>query len=162
MKTRLLDRELQEYIDAEIRRAKFENIPLKKNGWQFNWRKLYKVKGAEVFKLTIEDSSDTIEGLIMLSLMYGEMVFMNNIEIAPHNYRSQGKYENAAGCLIAFGCQQGFERGEGNYRGYLSFESKSQLIPIYQNKYGATLAMGRRMYIGPQSGKALIKKYLID
>ncbi|MEO1418441.1 MAG: hypothetical protein AAFW00_24385 [Bacteroidota bacterium] len=162
MKTRLLDRKSQKYIDAEIRRVELEDLPLKKNGWQFNWRKLYRVKGAEVFKLIITGTSNSLEGLIMLSLMYGEMVFMNNIEVAPHNYGSQGRYENAGGCLLAFGCQQGFERGEGHYLGYLSFESKSQLIPIYQHKYGATLALGRRMYIGPQSGELLIKKYLND
>ncbi|MEO0639831.1 MAG: hypothetical protein AAFY70_08900, partial [Bacteroidota bacterium] len=161
-KTRLLHKERQVYIEAAIRKAEFEDLPLKKNGWQFNWRKLYKVKGSEVFKLISIGPSNSLEGLIMLSLMYGEMVYMNNIEIAPHNYGSQGKYENAAGCLLAFGCQQGFERGEGNYLGYLSFESKSQLIPIYQHKYGATLALGRRMYIGPQSGELLIKKYLND
>ena len=102
----------------------------------------------------------TIEGVLMFSVMYEEMVYMNNIEIAPHNLGAKGKYDNVAGCLIAYGCLKSFELGKNTYRGYLTFESKSKLIPLYQNKYGATLAAGQRMFIEPEVGLELIEKYL--
>ncbi len=96
----------------------------------------------------------------MLSVMYEEMLYMNNIEVAPHNLGSDGKYDNVAGCLIAFGCLKSFELGKNTYKGYLTFESKTELIPLYQDKYGATLAMGQRMFIDPDTGLGLIDKYL--
>ena len=42
----------------------------------------------------------------------------------------------------------------------MTLESKTNLIPLYQNKYGATLAMGQRMFIDPDTGLELIDKYL--
>ncbi|MEO0582047.1 MAG: hypothetical protein AAF135_07495 [Bacteroidota bacterium] len=68
---------------------------------------------------------------------------MNNIEVAPHNYGSNGRYENVAGALIAFACLQSIEKGKEPYEGYLTFESKTALIEFYINKYGATLAVGK-------------------
>jgi len=46
------------------------------------------------------------------------------------------------------------------HKGYLTFESKTKLIPLYQQKYGAILAMGQRMFIDPEMGLKLIDKYL--
>lgn len=160
MEVKLLNVENQAFIIARIESADFKDMPLKKNGWQFNWKTLYKTEGAEIFKLTLLESPKVIEGLIMLSLMNGEMLYMNNIEIAPHNIGENGKYDHAAGCLIAYGCQQSFEQGKGHYIGYLTFESKTQLIPFYQNKYGAVQAMGQRMFIEPEGSFKLIRKYL--
>jgi len=50
--------------------------------------------------------------------------------------------------------------GKGNYLGFLSFDSKTELIELYQNKYGATFAMGNKMFFDPEAGKKLMKKYL--
>ena len=125
-------------------------------------KNLYKIEGAEIFKLTLLESPKVVEGLVMLSLMYGEILYMNNIEVAPHNIGKQGKYDRAAGILIAFGCHKSFEQGKGNYTGYLTFESKTELIPLYQKKYGAILAKGHRMFFEPEVGIDLINKYLED
>ena len=92
--------------------------------------------------------------------MNDEMLYMNTIEVAPHNYGSNGKYENVAGCLIAFGCLKSFELGKNHYEGYLTFESKTELIQFYQKKYGASIAAGQRMFINPKAGLNLIEKYL--
>ena len=40
------------------------------------------------------------------------------------------------------------------------FVSKTDLIEWYTNKYGATLALGQRMYIDPDIGTKLIEEYL--
>ena len=135
-------------------------MPVKKDGWQFTWRTLYKTEGAEFYKLSLLSESTKVEGILMLSVMYDEMLYMNNIEIAPHNLGSNGKFDNVAGCLIAYGCLKSFEMGKNTYKGYLTFESKTKLIPLYQKKYGATLAVGQRMFIEPDVGLELIEKYL--
>lgn len=88
------------------------------------------------------------------------MVFMDNVEVAPHNFGKNKKYDFVAGCLISFACLESFEKGQNNYKGFLSFESKTELIPYYAKKYGAMLALGQRMFIDPEAGKVLIKKYL--
>ena len=96
----------------------------------------------------------------MFSLMNEEMLYMNNLEVALQNYGSNGKYDNVAGCLIAFGCLKSIELGQNAYKGYLTFESKTELLQLYQDKYGATSAMGHRMFIDPMVGLQLIEKYL--
>ena len=98
--------------------------------------------------------------MLMLSLQYEEMVFLHNIEIAPYNIGKKKKYGNVAGCLLAYACRYSFEEGKDAYNGYVSFDSKTELIALYQEKYGATWAMGHKMYFDPVAGKALMKKYL--
>lgn len=160
MEIKIMEIKSQKEVDAVIKRAKSKDMPIKKNGWQFTWRTLYKTEGAEFYKLSLTSDSKQIEGMLMLSVMYDEMLYMNNIEIAPHNLGSKGKYDNVAGCLIAYGCFKSFELGKNTYKGYLTFESKTKLIPLYQKKYGAILAMGQRMFIEPEVGLELIDKYL--
>jgi hypothetical protein len=135
-------------------------MPLKKDGWQFTWKKLAKIEGAQFYKITLKDSPSKLEGLLMITLINDEMLYMNNLELAPHNYGSKGKYENVAGCLIAFACKKSFELGRGNYLGFLSFDSKTELISLYEEKYGAILAMGQKMFIDPGQGRKLMEKYL--
>lgn len=146
--------------EALIAEAHWEDTPSRKNGWQFTWRKLFKTEGALFFRLARTDTPGQTEGLIMLTLINNEMLYMNDIEVAPHNFGSGGKFENVAGCLLAFACYKSFELGSGPYQGYLSFDSKTQLIELYQEKYGATFAMGQKMFFDPSSGKKLMKQYL--
>ncbi len=157
-----------ELIDSKtnIRKKAFialviqKEIPFKKEGWKFNWRSLQKTEGAILYKVALNNSPKIIEGLLMITLISGEMVYMNNLEVAPHNYGKEGKYNNTAGCLIAYACWLSFEKGGGNYRGFLSFESKTTLIQLYERKYKASRAMGQKMFIDDKAGKELIKHYL--
>ncbi|MEL6639154.1 MAG: hypothetical protein AAFR05_20535 [Bacteroidota bacterium] len=160
MKIILRNTKTSENVEATISRVSKGEIPLKKDGWQFNWRQLYKIEGAEIYKLSTNENPKIIEGVLMITIFNGEMVFMNNVEIAPHNYGSKGIYKEVAGCLIAYACLESFERGKKGYTGFLSFDSKTQLIKLYQDKYGAKIAMGNKMYFDPLAGKALLKKYL--
>jgi hypothetical protein len=146
--------------EGVIEMATFKEMPLKKDGWQFNWRVLAKTEGVKVYKCILKDHPEEIQGVIMLSTMYDEMLFMNNIEVAPHNLGKNGTFHNVAGGLIGFACLQSFDLGKGNYKGYLSFDSKTELIELYQERYGATLAMKQRMFIDPEQGKILIDQYL--
>lgn len=159
MKVEILEVGTQKIINAEIIKATKKDVPLRKDGWQFTWRSLFKTEGADFYKI-FQKNPISIEGILMLSMMNENMLYMNNIEIAPHNLGKDGRYDNVAGCLIAYGCLKSFELGQEGYKGYLTFESKTKLIPLYQEKYGATLTMGHRMYIDPDTGISLIKKYL--
>ena len=159
MNVSLIINESSEKHLAHISKAAYADMPLKKDGWQFNWRSLSKNEDALFFKL-VSSNSSKIQGMLMLSVVDEGIVYMNNIEVAPHNYGNKGKYQNVAGCLIAFACRKSFELGAGNYIGFLVFESKTSLIEFYKNKYGATQAIGQRMFIDDLTGKKLIKEYL--
>lgn len=160
MKVKIIEAETGEIVDAIIQKASLKEMPLKKDGWQFNWRSLYKTEGADIYVLKLERSKNSVEGVIMLSMMYDEMLYMNNVEVSPLNIGNLGKYKHVAGCLIAFGCFQSIKLGKNTYKGYLTFESKTTLIKLYQEKYKATLTMGQKMYIDPIAGEQLILKYL--
>ena len=133
---------------------------IKKEGWNFNWRQLYQDEKGAFYKLILIGKNSQIQGVLKLQLENKSMLVMKDIEIAPHNFGSKGKYEKVAGCLIAFACKRSFEIGKGNYKGFLVFESKTKLIPLYQKKYGATIAIGQKMFIDEITGRHLIEKYL--
>lgn len=160
MKIFLKEVATKKLVEGRILESFPGEMPLRKDGSQFTWRKLAQVEGAHFFKATLTITPEKMEGLVMITLINNEMVYMNNIEVAPHNYGKKGKYENVAGCLIAYACMKSFELGRGHYLGFLSFDSKTELIPLYQQKYGATWAVGQKMFIDPDNGKILMKKYL--
>lgn len=145
-------------IEAEIILATGK-LPLKKEGWKFDWNKLIKEIHTKTYVLRLKDSTKSIEGIVQLKTE-NEMLVMDVIEIAPHNLGSSDKrFDYVAGCLIAFGCRQSFEI-KGSYKGFLTFMSKTNLINWYQDKYGATRGLGHRMFIDDVNGLKLIKKYL--
>ena len=160
MKVKLIEKKTGIEKLAEIQRITNKELPLKKDGWNFNWRNLFKIEGSEIFKVSLEESPKKIEGILMLTMFNNEMLFMNNVEIAPHNIGKNKKYENTAGILLAFACKESFKKGKGNYLGFLSFDSKTELIELYHIKYGATVAMGHKMFFDPEAGKKLMKEYL--
>ncbi|MFN8579286.1 MAG: hypothetical protein U0354_20865 [Candidatus Sericytochromatia bacterium] len=149
-----------ELLDAEILQVKtLAEVPLKKNGWAFNWQKLYKEQGF-IYKLVIENNPDEIQGVMKFSIKNDEMVYLENIEIAPHNIGSNGKYDLVAGSLLAFCCKQSFILGKNAYNGVVVFDSKTVLIDFYKQKYGATLLFDRRMCFYPDISQKLINRYL--
>ena len=159
MRIHIKDTLTNKLIDAQILPATKSDMPLKKDGWQFNWRQFYK-EGGMFYKIIIEKSSDQIEGIAMFSVIDNSRLYVNNIEVSPHNYGNKGKYDFVAGCLIAYGCKLSFKHGKNNYIGFLTFESKTSLISLYQNKYLATLAVNKIMFIDPENGQILIGRYL--
>ena len=97
--------------------------------------------------------------MLQLKIAHGMQV-MDIIEIAPHNIGSQNKkFDYVAGNLIAFACRESFKL-ENEYKGYLTFVSKSNLIEWYIDKYGAKQAVGQKMFIEPEISIKLIDKYL--
>jgi hypothetical protein len=155
----ILDKIKNELVKAEIVLMNLQSIPLKKEGWNFNWRQYLKEKTGQAYILRTIESPQIIQGALFLKVEH-EMLIMEVLEIAPQNIGSENKrYDYVAGCLIAFACRESFKI-QGAYKGFLTFVSKTSLIKWYSEKYGAELALGQRMFIDWENGEKLIEKYL--
>jgi hypothetical protein len=127
----------------------------KKNGWLFNWAAEKKQADRLVFKLTIRNNPDIIQGLISIS-DYNDHYYLHLIENAPFNLGHKKLYEGVAGNLFAFTCKTSWDKG---YQGFVAFSPKTRLIEHYENALGATLITKSKMVIYPQEALKLIKKY---
>jgi hypothetical protein len=127
----------------------------KKNGWVFNWATEFKLSGRHVFKLTIRNNPEIIQGLVSIS-DYRDHYYLHLIESAPFNLGKNKLYEGVPGNLFAFTCKSSWEKG---YQGFVSFTSKSRLIAHYQKTLGATHIGGQKMIIFPNEALKIIEKY---
>jgi len=142
-------------VNGEILETKHTQLKKLKD-WNFNWYELAKSVKSKVYKLQTQE----IEALLLIQFIDDEFFEMKNIEVAPSNYGSRGKYINAAQILMSYACLLSFEFNKGPYKGYLSFFSKGRLIDYYIEKYNAELVFRERMQINPTNGLKLIKKHL--
>ena len=127
----------------------------KKEGWLFNWKSEFIKPDRDVYKLTIVNNQQVIQGLISLSVRT-DHVYMHLIESAPFNKGKDKIYTGVPGNLVAFACKLSFQRG---YDGYLSFLSKANLISHYEKTLGAIQVGGQLMVINTTSALKLINKY---
>ena len=162
MKTQLKETSSGKMVAAEIKAAGLADMPLKRDGWQFNWRELHREnKQSLFFKLTLHKSPEKAEGMVVFTMLENGLLYMDCIEVAPTNYGSKGRYDYVAGSLLAIGCLFAGELGRDVYKGYLHFTSKTALIGLYVNKYGAMRAGGQKLFFNDIVGKKLIDTYLI-
>lgn len=127
----------------------------KKNGWDFNWSVEFKEPARDVFKLTIVNNQNIIQGLVSLEVKE-DHVYMHLVESAPFNKGKKKIYTGVAGNLVAFACKLSFQRG---HKGNVSFLSKTQLIEHYEKTLGAMHFGGRIMIIETNTALKLINKY---
>lgn len=136
--------------------SKSELINLtKKNGWQFNWDSEFKIPSREVYKLTITNNPNIIQGLVSLEVKK-DYVYMHLIESAPFNIGKNKTYLGVPGNLVAFACKLSFQRGGD---GYVSFLSKSKLVEHYEKTLGAVSVSGNNMIIATEEALKLTNKY---
>jgi len=155
----IYDNERQLSVYAEIIQITNQKLPYKKNGWNFNWNSLKNQDNSKLYALRLAKEPRSIQGLLLLKYEF-DMVIMDLVEIAPNNIGSNNKqFEFVAESLIAFACRESFKI-DGNYKGFLTFRSKSNLIEMYKNKYAAVETIDRRMYIDDINGIKLIERYL--
>ena len=155
----ILEVKNDQLVKAEIVVPEPNEIPLKKDGWNFNWRELSKENNSRTFILRTIGLNPTVEGALQLK-SENEMLIMNTLEIAQHNIgRKNKKYDYVAGSLIAFACKESFKL-KSAYKGFLTFMSKTSLMQWYSKKYGASVGLGQRMYIDSENGLRLINEYL--
>jgi len=154
VKVNLYDNTRKKNIVGTISKALKKELP--KSEWKFDWPSLH-AKNSQIYKLEYEEE---IQGLIKMTKVNEGYYEMSNLELSPENYGTKGKINNVAGSLIAFACLLTFQLNMGNYKGYLAFTSKGELIPHYEKNYYAELVYREKMIIFPKNGKKLIKKYL--
>ncbi len=127
----------------------------KKNGWLFNWKEELKLPDREVYKLTIVNNSNIVQGIASLTVR-ADNVFLHLIETAPFN-KGKGKlYEGVAGNIVAFACRLSFQRGSD---GFVSFHSKTNLIDHYVKTLNAIHFGNHLMVIDTGAALKLVDKY---
>ena len=78
------------------------------------------------------------------------------LESAPFNLGKNKLYEGVPGNLVAYACKVSFQRGAD---GFVSFESKTNLIDHYVKTLGAHHFGGHLMVIDTIAAKRLVDKY---
>lgn len=167
MKVKILKVENGKLVEAEIKESGNLQLPSVQEGWRFNFPKHSKSKGAHTYVLSAEETRRIIEGCLIYKMKDNHEPYMAYIEIAPHNRGNDNKYERVAGCLIAFACRLSFILGQADFKGWLAFdvleekeEDQKKLMALYSKNYKAKRFGETTMYITPQDGEELIKKYL--
>ena len=127
----------------------------KKNGWLFNWKAELKIPEREIYKLTITNNPNIIQGIVSLEVKI-DHVYMHLIESAPFNIGRDKTYLGVPGNLVAFACKLSFQRGG---EGFVSFLSKTKLVEYYEKSLGAAHVGGRLMIIDTKSALKLTNKY---
>jgi len=127
----------------------------KKNKWQFDWKYEYKQPERDVYKLTIVNNQNIIQGLVSLEIK-PDHIYMHLLESAPFNKGKTKMYAGVPGNLVAYACKLSFQRG---HEGNVSFFSKTQLVQHYIESLGAMHVGGRIMIIDTIAALKLINKY---
>lgn len=127
----------------------------KKNGWNFNWKAELKDDINEVYKLTIVNNPDIIQGVLSVR-KESDHIFMNLLENAPFNIGQNKLYEGVAGNLVAYACKLSFQYG---FDGFVAFTAKTKLIAHYEASLGANHIGGHRMIIEAHAARFLVEKY---
>jgi hypothetical protein len=128
---------------------------IKKNGWGFNWSIELNDLKKEVYKLTIVNNIDVVQGLISITYE-ADHIFMNLVESAPFNIGKNKLYEGVPGNLVAYACKLSFQKG---FDGFVGFTAKTKLIQHYEETLGAYHFGGHRMIISTKPAKFLVDKY---
>jgi hypothetical protein len=128
---------------------------LKKNGWNFDWKSEFNDIQKEVYKLTIVNNSNIIQGALSITIEE-DHVYMNLLESSPFNVGKNKLYEGVSGNLVAFACKVSFQKG---FDGFVAFTSKTNLIKHYEESLGAFHFKNQRMIIETEASKKLVKKY---
>lgn len=127
----------------------------KKNGWNFNWKSEFDDVKKDVFKLTIVNNFDIVQGILSISYE-NDHIFMNLVESAPFNIGKNKLYEGVAGNLVAYACKVSFQQG---FDGFVAFTAKTKLIEHYEKTLGAYHFGGHRMIIATKPARILVEKY---
>ncbi len=96
----------------------------KKNGWKFSWRAEFNDLTKDIYKLTIIQNPQIIQGLVSMTVE-ADHIAMHLLENAPFNIGKRKIYEGVAGNLVAHCCKLSFQHG---CEGFVAFRSKTELI----------------------------------
>ena len=139
---------------STLKKADLKTVA-KKNGWNFNWRKEFNDLKKEVYKLTIINNPEIIQGLLSITIE-SDHVYMNLLESAPFNIGKNKLYEGVTGNLVAYACKVSFQKG---FEGFVAFTAKTNLIRHYERTLGAVHFKNGRMIIPTESARKLVEMY---
>ena len=164
----IIERSTNSIIRVEIIEASKRDLPLKKNGWKFNWKIEFNNPDSKVYAIRqLINSGNDIEAIMSVKFNdVGDRKFhhfiMDKLEVAPHNAGTNGQYARSAGILIAYICELSYMI-ESNYKGVVIFtvkEGNTKLINHYITEYGAIMTRSPIMAFEPPNSKLLIDKFL--
>ena len=169
MKKRHLDLEIDKLTNSIVNTISGDSFPTdvhpatkadlkntsEKSGWLFNWATEFKLTDRQVFKLTISNNPEIIQGLLSIEDKQDHM-FMHLIESAKFNKGKDKAYFGIPGNLVAYACKVSVDKG---FEGFLAFDAKSALIKHYQESLYATHFRGLRMFIETSAALRLISQY---
>jgi len=121
----------------------------------FNWKEELSFVDREVYKLTIANNPNIIQGITSLTIK-SDHVVIHLIENAPFNKSKNKLYEGVAGNLVAFACRLSFQRGA---LGFVSFHSKTNLVEHYIKTLNAKHFGKQLMVIDTDAAQVLVDKY---
>jgi len=104
----------------------------KKNGWNFNWAQELDNNSREVFKLTITNNPNIIQGLLSFTIR-PDHLYMNLLESAPFNLGHKKLYDGVPGNLVAYACKVSFQNG---LRDSFRLQQKPNLLSITKKLWG--------------------------
>jgi hypothetical protein len=168
LKVKIRKVDTDEYVPATIRHAPNNSLPSIQDGWRFNFNKeIRKIKNAIGYTLTVDETPHITEGALIFDLKFEQLAFMSYIEIAPHNKKKPKRFDDVAGCLIAFAFNESLRLCEGDYKALLVFdiseekwEDQKKLESIYTKNYGAIPFPMGGWCIMDAAGYALRERYL--
>ncbi len=128
---------------------------IRKNGWGFNWKTELDSNARAVYKLTIVNNPNIIQGLLSFTVQ-ADHVYMDLLESASFNQGKDKVYEGVAGNLVAYACKVSFQQG---FDGYVSLTAKTALIEHYTQTLQATLFGGQLMIINTIAANKLVDMY---
>jgi len=144
-------------FETQILRFRLYDIETvtKIKGWRFDWGDELNDLSKDVYKLTIVQNPEIIQGLISLSVE-SDHIAMHLLENSPFNIGRKKLYEGVAGNLVAFCCKISFQN---EMEGFVAFRSKTKLIEHYQKTLGAIHIGGQKMILQTNAAKILVEKY---
>ncbi len=143
-------------FDTEFYRLmKTDKKEIKKSDWLFNWTEELNYTDREVYKLTIKDNANIIQGLISLSIE-PDHVLIHLIENAKFNIGKHKAFIGVAGNMFAFACKKSKEMG---FKGFVGFVAKTKLVEHYKETLGAQNITTQRMAIDEAAANQLINQY---
>lgn len=155
---KLLDKKTGNYIEASIEDVSEKDYVdiAKDKGFSFDWNT---EKEYEVYKIFLTEQENSILGLVsLIDIPHEFRIHLNLLEIRIEHQGKNKQIDLIAGCLIAFAGENAIKRG---YFGFVSLMPKTQLIDLYQDKYGFR-QYGRYLAIEGVASQKLIEKYLDD
>ncbi|MBC7862476.1 MAG: hypothetical protein IAF38_05830 [Bacteroidia bacterium] len=119
----------------------------------FSW---WKERGKDVLKLELITTNKIIGLMSLIDIPHEFRIELSVLEVSKENIGRGKKYDGIAGALIAFACNEAFDKG---YSGFVSLEPKTKLIQLYKEKYGF-LQYGRMMATERKNSERLMNIFL--